>query len=135
MRINPTLKGLTMSTPNEIIQKKPIYAFLLFLALFLANQFTVYNGNQKVDALSAKIEALEVTINLLRYEPSEQTITKAFSDLIGKDALIDKVQSWIDNEWTAKLVDINKLCNQPNRSIINNMIGQSIAIDICRMAQ
>ena len=130
-----TLKGLTMSSANEIIQKKPIYAFLLFLALFVANQATVYNGNQKVDALSVDIAGLKDTINLLRYEPSEQAIGKVFSKLTERSEFIAKVQFWIDEEWTAKLVDINKLCEQPNRIIINEMISKSFAIDVCRMAQ
>jgi hypothetical protein len=129
-----------MQSPNEYIQRKPFYFFLLFLAFTIGNNIAVYSGNQKIEKLMVKIEAtderlhkVETSLTQIRYEGPEQVIAKGFKGIIETTGLIDKVTFWIDNKWDQKLVDLGKLCGQPERMIINRMIGQQAAIDVCRL--
>lgn len=140
-----------MVSANDLLIKKPIYALFLLLLAFAVNQFTVYNGNQKIDALQlansekfetlseevksleSEIISLDSTINDLRYETPKAVIGKAFSEIVETTELIELVQFWIDNDWSQKIVDLNKLCAQPERKIITDMIGRQATIDVCRI--
>lgn len=147
-----TNKGSSiMVSANDILVKNPVIAFFVLLLAFAANQFSVYNGNQKIEdlqanndekfeilseelkSLEAEIVHLNGVINDLRYETPTQVIGKAFSGIVETTGLIELVQFWIDNDWSQKIVDLNKLCTQPERKIITEMIGRQPTIDVCRM--
>ena len=82
-------------------------------------------------ALSAQVASIEDSLYEAKYEPSYETIKRGLAGLNHTEA-IEKINFWVDEEWVAKLVDLDKLCEEDGRTHLIKLAGLEGSVDYCR---
>ena len=81
--------------------------------------------------LFSQVAEIKASLYEAKYEPSYETIKRGLAGLNHAEA-IDKINFWVDEEWVAKLVDLDKLCEEDGRAHLIKLAGLEGSVDYCR---
>jgi hypothetical protein len=108
---------------------------LLLILSLAGNTYANYQADQvmkgTLSALSDQMAFIEDSLYEMKYGPSYETIKRGLAGLNHEEA-IEKIKFWVDEEWVAKVVDLDKLCEEPDRKHLIKLAGIEGSVDYCR---
>lgn len=114
-----------MAALNILITKNPAVATIMILIMFAYNSYDGHVIKQEMSAISSALYEM-------KYKPAYQTIKKGLARLSHEQALA-KIDFWETEDWVAKIVDLEKLCEEKDRKFLFMITGaEHKSADYCR---